>query len=87
MVGPEAEPRGEVYSAACNTKQAALVFAEVEATIAAVPEFAQFRGSSRIFLPRNIPLVIGRNSRKAMTRSATGSGPVHWDISVVYFAA
>ena len=40
MIGPEAEPRGEIYSAACNTKQAAIVFAEVEAIVNAVPEFA-----------------------------------------------
>ena len=43
LIGPEAEPRGEIYSAACNTKQASLVFAEVEATLKAVPEFLQFR--------------------------------------------
>ena len=28
---------------ACNTKQAALVFAEVDAIVSAVPEFRQFR--------------------------------------------
>ena len=43
LFGPEAEPRGEIYSAACNTKQAALVFAEVDAIVRAVEEFKEFR--------------------------------------------
>ena len=43
LIGPEAEPRGEIYSAACTSKQASLVFAEVEAILKAVPEFLQFR--------------------------------------------
>ncbi len=37
FVGPEAEPRGECYSAAANRDQAALIFAEMEAIIRAVP--------------------------------------------------
>ena len=52
MIGPEAEPRGEIYSAACNTKQAAIVFAEVEAIINAVPEFEQFRIKATSFWKR-----------------------------------
>lgn len=52
MFGPEAEPRGEIYSAACNTKQAALVFAEVEAIINAVEEFNQFRIKATSFWKR-----------------------------------
>jgi Phage Terminase len=40
MLGPEAEPRGEVYSAAIDRQQAALLFNEIEAIIVAVPEFA-----------------------------------------------
>ena len=40
MLGPEAEPRGEVYSAAIDRQQAALLFNEIEAIIDAVPEFA-----------------------------------------------
>ena len=52
MIGPEAEPRGEIYSAACNTKQAAIVFAEVEAIVNAVPEFAQFRIKATSFWKR-----------------------------------
>ena len=50
MFGPEAEPRGEIYCAACSTKQAALVFAEVEAIIRAVPEFKQFRIKATLVL-------------------------------------
>ena len=52
MVGPEAEVRGEIYSAACNTKQAAIVFAEVEAIVTAVPEFEQFRIKATSFWKR-----------------------------------
>lgn len=39
LLGPEAEPRGEVYSAAIDKKQASLLFAEMAAIIEAVPEF------------------------------------------------
>ena len=40
LLGPEAEPRGEVYSCAYNKLQAALIFAEMKAIVEAVPEFA-----------------------------------------------
>lgn len=40
LLGPEAEPRGEVYSAAIDRQQAAIIFAEMEAIIVAIPEFA-----------------------------------------------
>jgi phage terminase large subunit-like protein len=40
LLGPEAEMRGEVYSAAIDRQQAALLFTEMEAIILAVPEFA-----------------------------------------------
>jgi phage terminase large subunit-like protein len=39
LLGPECEPRGEVYSCAYNKMQAALIFAEMKAIIEAVPEF------------------------------------------------
>lgn len=39
LLGPECEVRGEVYSAAYNKLQAALIFAEMRAIIEAVPEF------------------------------------------------
>src|SRR5262245_60194471 len=40
LLGPECEPRGEVYSAAYNKLQSALIFAEMKAIIEAVPAFA-----------------------------------------------
>lgn len=40
LVGPEAEVRGEVYSAAIDRQQAGIIFAEMEAIILQVPEFA-----------------------------------------------
>jgi phage terminase large subunit-like protein len=40
LLGPEAEPRGEVYSAAIDRGQAGIMFNEMEAIILAVPEFA-----------------------------------------------
>jgi phage terminase large subunit-like protein len=39
LLGPQAEPRGEVYSCAYNKLQAALIFAEMKAIIEATPEF------------------------------------------------
>src|SRR5262245_13929402 len=40
LLGPECEPRGEIYSAAYNKLQAALIFAEMKAIVEAVPDFA-----------------------------------------------
>lgn len=40
LLGPEAERRGEVYSAAIDRQQAGLIFAEMEAMILRVPSFA-----------------------------------------------
>jgi hypothetical protein len=40
MLGPEAEPRGEIYAAAIDRQQAGIMFNEIEAIILAVPEFA-----------------------------------------------
>jgi phage terminase large subunit-like protein len=40
LLGPESEKRGEVYSAAIDRQQAGIMFNEMEAIIAAVPEFA-----------------------------------------------
>jgi phage terminase large subunit-like protein len=39
LLGPECEARGEIYSAAYNKLQAALIFSEMKAIIEAVPEF------------------------------------------------
>jgi phage terminase large subunit-like protein len=40
LAGPEAEPRGECYSAGATKDQSALIFAEMEAAIFAVPWLA-----------------------------------------------
>src|SRR5262245_7774749 len=40
LLGPECEARGEIYSAAYNKLQAALIFAEMKAIVEAVPDFA-----------------------------------------------
>jgi phage terminase large subunit-like protein len=39
LLGPECEARGEIYSAAYNKLQAALIFAEMKAIVEAVPSF------------------------------------------------
>lgn len=41
LLGPESEPRGEIYSAAVDRTQSGKIFAEMEAIIDAVPEFAE----------------------------------------------
>lgn len=41
LIGPEAEPRGECYSAAATKEQSALIFAEMDAIIMATPWMAQ----------------------------------------------
>jgi phage terminase large subunit-like protein len=40
LLGPECEPRGEIYAAAYNKLQSALLFAEMKAIVEAVPAFA-----------------------------------------------
>ena len=40
LLGPEAERRGEIYSAAIDRQQAGILFSEMEAIIVQVPEFA-----------------------------------------------
>ncbi len=41
LVGPEAERRGQVYSAAADREQASIIFKELEAFILSVPEFSE----------------------------------------------
>ncbi len=41
LLGPESEPRGEIYSAAVDRTQSGKLFAEMEAIILAVPAFAE----------------------------------------------
>lgn len=40
LLGPEAEPRGEIYSAAIDKLQAGIIFREMKAIVEAVPDFA-----------------------------------------------
>lgn len=47
LLGPEAEPRGEVYSAAIDRFQAALIFSEMEAILRQVPELGMLVSVSR----------------------------------------
>lgn len=39
LLGPESEPRGQVFSAASDREQAAIIYREMEAIILSVPEF------------------------------------------------
>jgi phage terminase large subunit-like protein len=57
LFGPEAEPRGEVYSAAIDRAQAALIFAEMEAMIYARPNFADLCTISRFH--KKIEIIAG----------------------------
>jgi phage terminase large subunit-like protein len=41
LLGPECEPRGEIYSAAYNKLQAGLIFKEMKAIVETVPEFSE----------------------------------------------
>ena len=59
LLGPESEPRGQVFSAASDREQAALIFKEMEAIILSVPEFA---GRCHI-----------QNFRKIISDTVTGS--------------
>jgi phage terminase large subunit-like protein len=45
LLGPEAEPRGQVYSAACDRSQASILYREMKAMALASPEVP---GESRI---------------------------------------
>jgi len=40
LLGPESEPRGQVFSAASDREQAAIIYREMESIILSVPEFA-----------------------------------------------
>jgi phage terminase large subunit-like protein len=59
LCGPEAEPRGQVYSAACDRSQASILYREMKAMALASPELA-----SRIVI---------RDFNKEITDAVTGS--------------
>ena len=59
LCGPEAEPRGQVFSAAADRRQAALLFNEMKAIVLAVPELEE--------------RIIIRDFSKSMEDTVTGS--------------
>jgi phage terminase large subunit-like protein len=82
LLGPEAEPRGEVYSAAKDRPQAALIYHEMEAIILAVPEFAERvnlqRFSKRIEVLEGDGEGSTYEALSADARRAHGISPTFW---------
>lgn len=82
LFGPEAEPRGEVYSAAIDRGQAAIIFAEIEAIIFAIPEFAAIVNIQRFHKKIEVLDGSGRGSvYEALSqdaRRAHGLAPSLW---------
>lgn len=82
LLGPEAEPRGEVYSAAIDRQQAGLMFNEMEAIILAVPEFSARVNMQRFF--KRIEVLDGDakgsiyEALSADARRAHGLAPSLW---------
>jgi phage terminase large subunit-like protein len=68
LLGPECEPRGEIYSAAYNKLQAALMYAEMAAIIQAVPEF-------------EVRCNLQRHGKKIEVMSGDGVGSVYESLS------
>jgi phage terminase large subunit-like protein len=62
LLGPEAEPRGEVYSAAIDRQQAGLIFAEMEAILHQVPEFMVRMNISRFMKRMEVLGGVGEGS-------------------------
>jgi phage terminase large subunit-like protein len=82
LLGPEAEPRGEVYSAAIDRQQAAIMFHEMEAIILAVPEFAVLVNIQRFHKKIEVFDGPGKGSiyeaLSADARRAHGLAPTLW---------
>lgn len=72
LVGPEAEPRGECYSAAATRDQAALIFAEMEAAIMATPWMA-----ARLNVARFHKTIEDLESGSIYRALASDAGAVH----------
>ena len=76
LLGPEAEQRGQVYSAASDREQAAIIYRELEAMILSVPEF-ESRSHIQSF-HKTISDTVTGSVYKAMTadsRKAHGLSP------------
>ena len=82
LLGPESEPRGEVYSAAIDRQQAGLMFNEMEAIILAVPEFAARVNMQRFHKRMEVLAGDGAGSvyeaLSADARRAHGLAPSFW---------
>ena len=82
LIGPEAEQRGEVYSAAIDKKQAGLIFNEMKAIIEAVPAFDEVCNIRRF--DKIIEVMHGQGvgsiyeSLSADVRRAHGLSPTFW---------
>ncbi|MBJ7535434.1 terminase large subunit [Rhodomicrobium vannielii ATCC 17100] len=68
LLGPEAEPRGQIYSAAADREQAALIFREMAAIIKAVP-WMDIRTNVRTFT-RDIEDLVNGSFYKALSSDA-----------------
>lgn len=82
LVGPESEPRGEVYSAAIDRQQAAILFTEMEAIVLQVPEFACRVNIQRFHKRMEVLAGEGRGSiyeaLSSDARRAHGLSPTLW---------
>lgn len=82
LVGPESEPRGEVYSAAIDREQAQIIFKEMEAIIYAVPRFdscinvQRFHKTLEVTAGPGLGSTYGALSRDA--RRGHGLAPSFW---------
>ena len=72
LVGPEAEPRGECYSAAATRDQSALIYTEMEAIIMAVPWMA-----ARLNLKRFHKTIEDVSTGSIFRALASDGGSVH----------
>lgn len=72
LIGPEAEPRGECYSAAATRDQSALIFAEMEAIILATPWMA-----ARLNLARFHKRIEDEQTGSIYRALASDGGSVH----------
>lgn len=82
LLGPEAEERGEVYSAGIDRQQAGLLFNEMEAVILRVPEFAARVNIQRFHKRMEVLSGAGHGSiyeaLSADARRAHGLSPTLW---------
>jgi len=76
LLGPEAEPRGQVYSAAADREQASIIFKEMEAVILRIPEFEK-RCQIQSFHKRIFDYVTGSeyHAMSSDVRKAHGLSP------------